>query len=53
MDIHNLNADIENLSYDPDTISGNVNSFSFRDKSGLVINKFHTKFFYTGRKAHI
>ena len=53
MDIHNLNADIEHLSYDPSTISGNVNAFSFREKSGLVIDKFHTKFLYGPKNAYL
>ena len=53
MDIRNLNADIENLSYGPDTISGKVNSFSFSDKSGLAIKKFHTKFLYGPKSAYL
>jgi hypothetical protein len=53
MDIKNLNADITNLSYNPDTISGKVNSFTFSEKSGLVINKFHTSFFYGPKNAYL
>lgn len=53
MDIRNLNADIENFSYDPATISGSVNSFAFREKSGLVINKFHTRFLYGPKNAYL
>ncbi len=53
MDIRNFNADIENLSYNPDTISGKVNSFSFSDKSGLAIKKFHTKFLYGPKSAYL
>ncbi len=53
LDIRNLNADIGNLSYNPSTISGSVNSFSFGEKSGLVINKFHTKFSYGQKKASL
>jgi hypothetical protein len=53
LDIRNLNADIENLSYNPNTISGSVNSVSFREKSGLVINKFHTEFSYGPKSAYL
>lgn len=53
MDIRNLNAEIADLSYDPNTISGSVNSFSFREKSGLVIQKFHTKFLYGPKNAYL
>jgi hypothetical protein len=53
MDIKNLNADITNLSYNPDTISGKVKSFTFAEKSGLVLNKFHTSFFYGPKNAYL
>ncbi len=53
MDIHNLNVDMDNLSYDPQTIAGNVNDFTFRDKSGLDIKKFHTKFLYGPKNAYL
>jgi hypothetical protein len=53
MDIRNLNADAENISYNPDTISGKINSFSFSEKSGLKINKFHTAFFYGPTSAYM
>jgi len=53
MNIHNLNADIEDLSYNPDTISGKINSFTFSEKSGLTLNKFHTSFFYGPKNAYL
>jgi hypothetical protein len=53
MNIHNLNADIEGLLYNPDTISGKVNSFTFSEKSGLAISKFHTAFFYGPKNAYL
>ncbi|SDP62470.1 Family of unknown function [Mucilaginibacter sp. OK268] len=53
MDIRNLNAGAENISYNPDTISGKINSFSFSEKSGLKINKFHTAFFYGPTNAYM
>lgn len=53
MDIKNLNTDIEGLSYSPDTISGKVNSFTFSEKSGLDIKKFHTSFLYGPKSAYL
>lgn len=53
MDIRSLNAEAENISYNPDTISGKINSFSFNEKSGLKINKFHTAFFYGPTNAYM
>jgi hypothetical protein len=53
MDMRNLNAEAENISYSPDTISGKINSFSFNEKSGLKINKFHTAFFYGPTNAYM
>jgi hypothetical protein len=53
MHIQDLNADLENLIYNPDTISGKVNSFSFSDKSGLAIRKFHTSFFYGPKNSYL
>lgn len=53
MDIKDLNADVENLAYSPDTISGKVNSFTFSEKSGLVIEKFHTSFLYGPKSAYL
>jgi hypothetical protein len=34
-------------------ISGKINSFTFSEKSGLKINKFHTTFFYGPTNAYI
>ncbi|WP_184542625.1 translocation/assembly module TamB domain-containing protein [Mucilaginibacter sp. FT3.2] len=53
MHLRSLNADAENISYNPDTISGKINSFSFNEKSGLKINKFHTAFFYGPTNAYM
>lgn len=53
MNIKNLNANFENLSYDPNTISGRINAFTFSEKSGLVINKFHTTFLYGAKNAYL
>ncbi|MGZ3873433.1 MAG: DUF748 domain-containing protein, partial [Mucilaginibacter sp.] len=53
MDIKNLNASAENISYSPDTIAGKINSFTFSDQSGLVIKKFHTSFLYGPKSAYL
>ncbi|MBD1392515.1 translocation/assembly module TamB domain-containing protein [Mucilaginibacter glaciei] len=53
MDIKNLNADAENIAYNPDSLSGKINSFTFTEKSGLAINKFHTSFFYGAKSAYL
>ena len=53
MSIQNLNADAENIAYNPDSLSGKINSFTFSEKSGLKINKFHTSFFYGPKSAYL
>jgi hypothetical protein len=53
MDIRDLNADAENIAYNPDTISGRINSFTFNEKSGLVLKKFHTTFLYGPKSSYL
>lgn len=53
MDIRDLNADVENIAYSPDTTSGKINSFTFTEKSGLAIRKFHTAFFYGPKNSYL
>ncbi len=53
MGLKNLDADVENISYNPDTISGKVNSFTFTEKSGFVLQKFHTAFLYGPKNAYL
>ncbi|RFZ82298.1 translocation/assembly module TamB [Mucilaginibacter terrenus] len=53
MHIQNLNTNIENLKYNPDSLSGRVNTLTFNDKSGLKINTFHTNFFYGAHGAYL
>lgn len=53
MHIRNLNADLENLSYSADTISGKLNSLTLTEKSGLNIKKLHTSFFYGQHKSYL
>jgi hypothetical protein len=53
MDIHHLNVDMDNLAYDPQTIAGTINNFTFIEKSGLNIKKFHTKFLYGPKNSYL
>ncbi|RYE20791.1 MAG: translocation/assembly module TamB, partial [Sphingobacteriales bacterium] len=53
MHIRDLNVDLEDLSYSPDSSSGKVNAFSFNDKSGFRINRFKTEFFYGLKSASL
>jgi len=53
MNIHNLNSEIEDLAYSPDTISGKISSLTFNEKSGLRIREFHTDFFYGPKNAYL
>ena len=53
MSIKNLNADAENIAYNPDSLSGKINSFTFSEKSGLKIDQFHTTFFYGPKNAFL
>lgn len=53
MDIRNLNTDIENINYSADSTSGRINEFTFSDKSGLALQKFHTSFFYGPKNSYL
>jgi ribosomal protein L9 len=53
MNIRDLNIDAENIAYSPDTISGKINAFTFSEKSGLNIKKFHTSFLYGPKSAYL
>jgi len=53
MNIRNFNADLENLAYSPNTISGKINELTFSEKSGLAVKKFHTDFFYGPHKSYM
>src|SRR5690606_29795427 len=47
MKFSNLNLDLEDLFFSMDSISGNLDRFDFKEKSGLEITKFETEFTYT------
>jgi len=53
MNIKNLNANVQDIAYSTDTIKGKVNDFTFSEKSGLVLKKFHTSFLYGPKTAYL
>jgi hypothetical protein len=53
LDISNLDAFIKNLYFSIDSISGDVNTLNFKDKSGLEIRKLQTLFSYTDQGASL
>jgi hypothetical protein len=53
LDISNLNLKAKDLSYAPDVISGKVNEFTVKDKSGLDLQEFRTDFFYGPKGAEL
>ena len=53
MDIRDLDADAENIDYSTAIISGKINSFSFDEKSGLIIKKLHTTFLYGPKNSYL
>jgi hypothetical protein len=53
MSIRNLNFAADNISYDPNTISGKISSFTFSEKSGLILTKFHTAFSYGPKSSYL
>lgn len=44
--LKNLNLNADNFNYNPENISGNINSFTVKDQSGLNIQSLKTEFFY-------
>lgn len=53
LDITNLNLQAKDFSYGPDAISGSINKFTVKDKSGLDIQELHTTFFYGAKGAKL
>jgi len=49
----NLNLNAEDFYYSADTISGNLISFTFRDKSGLYLKSLQTDFLYGSRSTYL
>lgn len=53
LDISNFNIEAKNISYAPDAISGDINTFSVKDKSGLDLQELHTEFKYGPKGAEL
>ncbi|MCW4470156.1 translocation/assembly module TamB domain-containing protein [Flavobacterium sp. MFBS3-15] len=53
LDISNLTLNAKDFSYGPDAISGNIDKFTLRDKSGVDIKELRTEFFYGPKGAEL
>ncbi|MBP6180585.1 translocation/assembly module TamB domain-containing protein [Flavobacterium sp.] len=53
LDFNKLNLQVDALNYNPEKISGDVNSLTFREKSGLNVQSFNTEFFYGKKNASL
>ncbi|MGA9639362.1 MAG: translocation/assembly module TamB, partial [Flavobacterium sp.] len=53
LDLTNLNAKASKIHYSTDTISGNIQSLTINDKSGLAIQRLETNFFYGLKQAYL
>jgi hypothetical protein len=51
--VKNLNLDAEKLAYNPETVSGKINSMKAEEKSGVKIESFKTDFFYGEKTAYL
>lgn len=51
LNLDNVKLQGEKLYYSADTISGNIQSFSMNDHSGVAIESFRTDFFYGTKRA--
>ncbi|MEE1899301.1 translocation/assembly module TamB domain-containing protein [Flavobacterium rakeshii] len=53
LDISNFNLEAKKLSYATDSIAGNIQSFTVKDKSGVNLEKLTTNFTYTNKGASL
>ncbi|GAA4336847.1 hypothetical protein GCM10023149_45960 [Mucilaginibacter gynuensis] len=53
MNIKDLNVDVQDIVYTPDSSSGKINSITFTEKSGFQLKTFHTDFFYGAKSASL
>jgi hypothetical protein len=49
----NLNLQVDELKYNSENISGNANSLTLKDKSGLNVQSFKAEFFYGKKNAFL
>ncbi|RZJ72147.1 translocation/assembly module TamB domain-containing protein [Flavobacterium sp.] len=52
LDLTGFNLKATNLSYNPEVISGNVQTLRMRDKSGVAIEELKTDFYYGPKQAY-
>lgn len=53
LNVNNLNLKADSFSYKENNISGNIQQFSVREKSGIYIKQLQTNFIYTDRGAKL
>ena len=53
LDFTKLNLQLDAFYYNPENISGDANSLTFKDKSGLNIQSFNAEFFYGKKNAFL
>ncbi|HEY0046135.1 MAG TPA: translocation/assembly module TamB domain-containing protein, partial [Flavobacterium sp.] len=53
LDITDFNLEAQRIVYSTDTISGNIQALTVKDKSGLNIQELGTEFFYGSRGAYL
>jgi translocation and assembly module TamB len=53
LQLQQLNVQLKNLLYSADSIAGNIDHLDMKEKSGLVINNFHTQFLYASTQAYL
>jgi hypothetical protein len=51
--MQNINLNANNFYYSLDTISGDINSFTAKEKSGLFVQELKTNFFYGPKDAFL
>lgn len=53
LDLKNISLKANNFYYSLDTISGDINSFTLQDKSGLNVQELKTNFYYGPKNAFL
>ena len=53
LDLKQLNLKAQKIDYNNSNISGNINSFTVKEKSGLNVQELKTNFFYGQKEAYL
>ncbi|MFC5284903.1 translocation/assembly module TamB domain-containing protein [Pedobacter alpinus] len=53
LDMKNISLNTDNFYYSLDTISGDINSFTLKDKSGFNVQELRTSFYYGPKNAFL